>query len=730
MASSTYRSALSSYRPAYTIFAMNGGEVSPRFEARQDQNKYLASLQTCVNFMPMIVGGIRRREGTIFVARTKFSGAENNKVRLIKFLVSSTQAYVCEFGDFYVRFFREGTDGNGMQIMNGPVPLELVTPWGEDMLWELFDFQSADVKDICSDGTINVYRLQRTDIDEFTLTQDTPVVPGVVEDEPTGTELGPATITLSATTGDSVIVTASSGIWLAGDVDRSIISGAGILVITSVDSASQVTGDIVSGFATVGPIPADEWHLSGTPGSEIDPSKTRKGLNIVLTFNIPTMRPEDVGKFIAVYGGFIKITRFVSSTKVFGHVYTTLLDSPSPGPPATLEWVMYRSAWDVEQGFPTSGCYFENRRYLCRDQTIWGTVGGDFINFALGSGDGDGINSTISDNEINPIRAIIALDKLYPMTASQVFQVSATGESAPLTPNDNGFSVRTTGSPGVKRHIPIRALNKILYIQDGGRNIRELVFNLVDNEYKSPDMFLMADHIVEFNAIKQIDYQGRPGSVLWAVREDGKVFPFTYERNENVVGWARFETGRNTETDGFVQSLCVIPRTTTGHDWVWLAVNRTINGVMETYIEYLDPQVEQCREWREAMTDSAAFRVPDENDVIHDLEHLEGETVWVIIDGMLANATQDMHGNVTSNAVVTGGQVTIDRTNFGPDMVFQLAEVGLNYNSVALTLEPVIPNEMGGPLMARGWEVAAARFRRTAALKINQEKIPLRLPSE
>jgi hypothetical protein len=707
-----------SQRPAYTIHSLNGGEVSQRFEARQDQNKYLASTALCKNFIPLILGGIRRREGTVFVAKTKFSGQDTNKVRLMRFLFSTTQAYVMELGHLYVRFFREDANGNGIPVMNGLVPFELVTPWNEDMLDNLYDFQSADIKDVCSDGTINVHRITRTAIDTFTITEDTPAVPGVVEDEPTGTELGNSTITLSAVTGDGITITASSAIFLAGDVDKTIESGAGIGVITASPGGASVTADVISAFATTGPIAAADWNLSGTGGAAINPSRVRKGLNITLEADLAIFRTADVGKFVAIYGGFIKITRFQSATKVFGHVYTTMRDAPAPNPVKTLEWTLYRSAWDIEQGFPTCGTYFQDRRFLCRDQTVWGSVSGDYVNFALGSGDGDGINRTISDNEINPILAIIAINKLLLMTSSGVYAVNPTNEGGALTPND--FNVAPTGSEGVKRHVPLRTLSNVLYIQFGGRNVREFVFNFIENKYKSPDMFRLADHIVEFNSIKQMDYQARPDSIIWTVREDGKVFPFVYERNEEVTGWARLETGENTVDDGFVQSLCIIPRVATSRDWVWMAVNREINGVIETYIEYMDPEVDQCREWREAMTDSAKFTTAT-NFVISGLSHLEGRTVWVIGDGMLFNVLE-VDGVVTSTAIVAGGQVTVTPQIAG----IAQYEVGLDYQSEAKTLEPVIPNELGGPLMARGWETAGARVRRTLGLKINGEKIPFR----
>src|SRR5512135_1328056 len=90
-------------------YALNVGEVSARFEGRQDkQEKYNAACRVLENWLPLTVGGVTRRPGFAFAAKTKFSGASNDTVVLIDFRKSSTQAYVLEFGDLYVRFFKDG----------------------------------------------------------------------------------------------------------------------------------------------------------------------------------------------------------------------------------------------------------------------------------------------------------------------------------------------------------------------------------------------------------------------------------------------------------------------------------------------------------------------------------------------------------------------------------------------------------------------------------------------
>lgn len=82
----------------------NGGEISPYLYGRVDSDRYKASLAVCKNYIPTIQGALTRRPGTVFVAETKFS---NKQSRLIPFEFSTTQAYMLEFGDQYIRFFKD-----------------------------------------------------------------------------------------------------------------------------------------------------------------------------------------------------------------------------------------------------------------------------------------------------------------------------------------------------------------------------------------------------------------------------------------------------------------------------------------------------------------------------------------------------------------------------------------------------------------------------------------------
>ncbi len=79
--------------------AFTGGEFSPKLLARVDITKYASGAETVENFIIMPWGGARKRGGSRFVANTKGNLAS----RLHRFVFSTTQAYVIEFGINYFR---------------------------------------------------------------------------------------------------------------------------------------------------------------------------------------------------------------------------------------------------------------------------------------------------------------------------------------------------------------------------------------------------------------------------------------------------------------------------------------------------------------------------------------------------------------------------------------------------------------------------------------------------
>ncbi len=90
-------------RVAVQLTNFTGGELSPRLDGRNDLAKYASGCSTLENLVVYPHGSAARRPGTTFVSEVKDS---TKKTRLIPFEFSTTQTYMLEFGNQYIRFYK------------------------------------------------------------------------------------------------------------------------------------------------------------------------------------------------------------------------------------------------------------------------------------------------------------------------------------------------------------------------------------------------------------------------------------------------------------------------------------------------------------------------------------------------------------------------------------------------------------------------------------------------
>ena len=90
-------------RTKYIQTNFTAGEISPRLDSRIDLSKYQNGAKSIQNFTVLPHGGLQRRGGSQFILQTKNAA---DKVRLVSFEFSITESYVLEFGDEYIRFYR------------------------------------------------------------------------------------------------------------------------------------------------------------------------------------------------------------------------------------------------------------------------------------------------------------------------------------------------------------------------------------------------------------------------------------------------------------------------------------------------------------------------------------------------------------------------------------------------------------------------------------------------
>ena len=84
---------------------LSGGEVSDAIAARVDIDKYKSSVYKAENFFVQVHGGLTNRPGLEYVSPAK---TPSTSVRLIPFEFNTTQTYILEFGDLYMRVYKDG----------------------------------------------------------------------------------------------------------------------------------------------------------------------------------------------------------------------------------------------------------------------------------------------------------------------------------------------------------------------------------------------------------------------------------------------------------------------------------------------------------------------------------------------------------------------------------------------------------------------------------------------
>jgi len=226
-----------------------GGEFSPDLFGRTDFAAYGKALEKQENILSKKQGGAVKRAGTKFLMEVKDSAV---RTIIVPFEFNTEQAYILEFGNQYIRFYR-----NYGQIQSGMAAYEISSVYEEQDLLNIKYVQSNDVMYLV-DGRHHPQKLSRTGHTSWTIT-DVPVLNGPFLNEETT-----ITITPSATTGTAITLTASAALFDAGHVGAlwRIKHGStwGYVQIASYSSATSVTADVIQ---TLGGTTASSAYQEG-----------------------------------------------------------------------------------------------------------------------------------------------------------------------------------------------------------------------------------------------------------------------------------------------------------------------------------------------------------------------------------------------------------------------------------------------------------------------------------
>jgi hypothetical protein len=619
---------------------------------RTDVNKYSSGCDEMLNFIPAVQGPAVRRAGSRFVAEVKSSA---NRTWLSKFEFSTTQAYVLEFGHLYIRFYT-----NHGQLLSGGSPYEIVSPFtaaemtNSDGTFALSMVQSGDVIYIAHPNH-PLQKLSRFGNTNWTIA-DAPLINGPYQTQNTDRTI---TVYASANTG-TVTLTANSSIFTSSMVgsffylepkDLSAIKPwtAGQEYTTNPNGVYRRSDGktyicTTNGTPTAGKVwrtgPDKPIHTYGTvaDGDYQGISGTtceRQGLD---------------WQFVDSGFGYVKITGYTSGTSVTAVVQgTTVLPTGVVGSGnATFRWA--KAAFNAADGYPTKVTFFRERLTLSKGIQLYFSVAGDFENFASKDDSGQvvadrAIQLTISSDEVNQVQWLAPTQALLVGTSGGEFACAENSTSDVFAPSNVKIEQQT--SEGSRSVAPVRVGYSTLFVQRSGRKLKEASYNFQQNGYVTNDLTVLAEHVT-YSGIVQTDWHKEPYVCMWAARGDGKLLGFTFNKEQDVLGWHPHQLGG----DGIVESVCVIPNPSQDRDDLWLIVKRTINGTTKRYVEYLE------REYRDGDAQSSCFYVDcgltyngTATTTISGLSHLEGQTVAILADGA-------SH----PDRVVTSGSITLQRS--------------------------------------------------------------------
>lgn len=193
--------------------------------------------------------------------------------------------------------------------------------------------------------------------------------------------------------------------------------------------------------------------------------------------------------------------------------------------------------------------------------------------------DDDAITFSVVQRQYGPVRHLIDIGRLVILTETGEFLVRGDGAGV-VTPLDINLSQQ--GYYGASKVPPVNIGGNAIYVQRGGRIIRDLVFDFGTDGYRGGDLTVFASHLFRYKEVSDLAYQKAPHSVLWVAQTDGSLLGMTYLPEHQIWGWHRHDTALS----GKVKSLAVVKGES--EDFLHMAVERTMNdGSVRTFIERL-----------------------------------------------------------------------------------------------------------------------------------------------
>lgn len=575
--------------------AFSGGEVSDEIYSRIDIEKYVQSAKTMRNFIAVAAGGAANRPGLRYVATTKDSTKAS---RLIPFSFNTEQTYILEFGDQYMRVFKDGA-----AVLEPVKTITGITQANPAVVTSTaHGYSNGDVVYIASvvgmtevNGyyftvagvTANTFQLSGIDSTAYTAYTSGGQVARLFE---LTTPYVEADLPLLKFVQSADIMTICHASYAPRNLSRTahyawslstITVGPGVSKPTGLSSSYTGTGTGTDYAYVVTAVDKEtgEESISSTSTSQTNKDLTTSGDKLTLTWT-------------AVAGFRYNIYKDQNSSGFYGFIGSAengqFIDRNIQPEYAIAPALATRNPFSGAGDWPGVVAYYQQRRMFANSdndpQKIWGSQSANYENFNVSSPtqDSDAVTFSIVSQQVNEIRHLVPLKRgLFFFTSGGEWLAAGTGDNAVITPSS--FRADQETNYGCSNVRPVVAGPNIIYVQEKGSTVRDLEYSLEIDGYSGNELSVLANHLFDKYEIKEMDFAKVPFSIVWAVRDDGTLLGMTYQREHQVWGWHRHDTA------GKFESVAVVGEGQ--EDVAYFIVRRRINGSWVRTIERMDTRI-------------------------------------------------------------------------------------------------------------------------------------------
>lgn len=576
--------------------SFSAGELSPDIYSRIDIQKYAEGAKTMRNFISIPAGGAANRPGLRYVATTKDSTKAS---RLIPFSFNTEQTYILEFGDQYMRVFKDGeavlepvqTITNITQANPAVVTTSAAHSYNNgDRVYITVVVGMTEVNGAyytVANKTATTFELAGVDSTGYTAYSSggqvarlfelvTPYVEAdlfrlqYVQSADTMTICHPSYAPRNLTR-------TAHYAWAL----NTITIGPGVSKPTGLGAAYTGSGTGVDYDYVVTAVDKEtgEESIASTSAGVTNKDLSNSGDYCTLTWTTVSGFRYNVYKdqYSSGFYGFIGSSE--NGTFIDRNV------SPEYAIAPALET---RNPFSGAGDYPGVVGYYQQRRMFANSdndpQKIWGSQSANYENFNVSqpAQDSDAVTFTIVSQEVNEIRHLVTLKRgLFFFTSGGEWLASGSGDNEVISPTSFRADRETTYGCSYVR--PVTVGPNIVYVQEKGSTVRDLEYSLEIDGYSGNDLSILANHLFDKKEIIEISHASVPHSLLWAVRNDGTLLGFTYLKEQQVWGWHRHDTA------GKFESVATVGEGQ--EDVPYFIIRRRINGAWVRTIERMDTRI-------------------------------------------------------------------------------------------------------------------------------------------